>query len=76
MSTTQAEVRHALAAAVYPATPGELVNAAELRGGSTELLADLESLAGAGYDSVADVLDELGDELEVGGDDDEDVDEL
>jgi hypothetical protein len=63
------EVRHALGAAEYPATPSELIGAAEDRGASQEVLAELETLDRAEYDSTADVLADLGDEDE---EDDED----
>lgn len=60
MNTTTSEVRHALAAADYPATPNELIDAAEQRGASSDLLADLEALEAEEYESTAAVLADLG----------------
>lgn len=77
MSTPAGQVRNALASAEYPATPSELIGAAEDRGASADVLAELETLEAEEYESTAAVLAELGeDEEEDEEDDEEDQEEL
>jgi len=72
MISTASQVRHALAGAEYPASPADLVGAAEQRGAGPELLSELESLTGEEYESTAEVIAELGDEDDDVEDEDED----
>ena len=70
--SSASDVRHALAAAEYPATPSELVGAAEERGAAHDVLAELETLERPEYESTAAVLADLGeDEAADDGDYDE-----
>lgn len=65
MISTTHELRDALANAQYPATPRELVRAAEERGASVEVLEDLDGLEGEQYESTLDVLGDVGSEDEL-----------
>jgi hypothetical protein len=71
MSVSAAEIRQALTTADYPATASELVAAAEDRGASADVLAELERLEAEEYESTAAVLSELRED-----EDDEDDEEL
>jgi hypothetical protein len=65
MNARPSDVRKALAGAVYPASREELIELAEEHDASEEVLEDFEGLSQDEYESLAEVMADLG------GDDDE-----